>query len=177
MVADLLEAVGIAHVVTVDLHTPQIEGFFFAPVDSLTAVPVLCADVRDRQPTDVVVVSPDAGRVRLATDYARCLHAPLVVLHKRRASATETEVTHVVGDMAGHACLIVDDIVATGGTVAESIDALLAAGARPEVVVAATHGLLLPGAREKLERPGVREIVVTDTVAVTDKDWSRLRVV
>jgi ribose-phosphate pyrophosphokinase len=140
-------------------------------------VPVLCAALRDRLPDGVVVVSPDAGRVRLATDYARCLHTPLVVLHKRRASAAQTEVTHVVGDVAGRACLIVDDIIATGGTMAESIDALVAAGARPEVVVAATHALLLAGTREKLERPSVREVVVTDTVAVTDKDWSRLRVV
>jgi len=177
MVADLLEAVGIAHVVTIDLHTPQIEGFFFAPVDSLTAAPTLASALRDRLPPGVAVVSPDAGRVALATDYAERLGAPVVVLHKRRQSGTETVVTHVVGDVANRPCLLVDDIIATAGTVAQSIEALLAAGARDEIVVAATHGLFLPGAREKLEHPAVREVYVSDTVPVTEKDWPRLRVV
>jgi ribose-phosphate pyrophosphokinase len=177
VVADLLQAVGIAHVVTVDLHTPQIEGFFQAPVDSLTAVPTLCRTLRDRLPPDVVVVSPDVGRVAMATHYARCLGAPVIVLHKHRVSGTETEVTAVVGAVSGRACLIVDDMISTGGTVATSIAALLAAGARPEIVVAATHGLLLPGARETLDHPAVREIVVTDTVEIADKEWPQLRVV
>ena len=109
VVADVLQAVGTGHVVTVDLHTPQIEGFFHAPVDGLTAVPTLCDAMRGRLPRDVVVVSPDAGRVRLASTYARCLGAPVVVLHKRRESATQTAVTHVVGEVAGRACLLVDE--------------------------------------------------------------------
>jgi ribose-phosphate pyrophosphokinase len=177
MVADLLEAVGIAHVVTVDLHTPQIEGFFFAPVDSLTAVPTLTGALRGRLAPDVVVVSPDAGRVGLATRYAQRLGVPVAVLHKRRENGRETHVTHLVGDVAGRACLIVDDIIATGGTLADAIRALLAAGARPEITVTATHGLFLPGAREKLDEPAVHEVWVTDTVAVPEKDWPRLRVV
>ena len=177
VVADLLQVVGIGHVVTVDLHTPQIEGFFHAPVDTLTAVPTLCRALRDRLPPDVVVVSPDAGRVRVATHYAQCLGAPVVVLHKRRESGAETEVTHVVGDVSSRACLIVDDMISTGGTMAESIRALLAAGARPEIIVAATHGLLLLGARDKLDHPAVREVFVTDTVSVAEKDWPQLRVV
>jgi ribose-phosphate pyrophosphokinase len=176
MVADLLEAVGITHVVTVDLHTPQMEGFFFAPVDSLTAVPTLCRALCERLPTNRVVVAPDAGRVRLATDYAERLGAPVVVLHKRRESGTETAVTHVVGDVADRACLIVDDIISTGGTVAESVRALLAAGARPEPIVAATHGLLLAGARDKLDQATVREVWVTDTVRRVATDWPRLHV-
>ena len=176
MVADCLEAVGIAHVVTVDLHTPQMEGFFSVPVDSLTAVPVLCRALRERLPADVAVVSPDAGRVGVATDYAQRLGAPVVVLHKRRDSGTETHVTHVVGDVAGRACLIVDDIIATAGTLADSVAALLAAGARREIFIAATHGLFLPGAREKLNHPAVREIHVTDTVPVVAGEWPALRV-
>jgi ribose-phosphate pyrophosphokinase len=177
MVADLLEAVGIAHVVTVDLHTPQIEGFFFAPVDSLTAMPTLAQALAERLPPDCVVVSPDAGRVMLATQYAHRLGAPVVVLHKRRQSGSETEVTHVVGEVTGRACLVVDDIIATAGTVADSVRALLAAGARSEMVIAATHGLFLPGAREKLDHPAVRDVYVTDTVAVAEKDWPRRHVV
>jgi len=177
VIADLLEAVGIAHVVTVDLHTPQIEGFFHAPVDSLTAVPTVCRALRVWRPGDLVVVSPDAGRVQLATHYAHCLGAPLIVLHKRRESGVATEVTHIVGDVSDRACLIIDDMISTGGTVAESATALLRAGARPEMLVAATHGLFLPGAREKLRHPAVRAVFVTDTVQVGEKDWPELRVV
>jgi ribose-phosphate pyrophosphokinase len=141
MVADLLQAVGIDHVVTVDLHTPQIEGFFYAPVDTLTAVPVLCGALRDWMPPHLVVVSPDVGRVPLATLYAQCLGAPVIVLHKRRESGAEVQVTHVVGEVSGRTCLIVDDMISTGGTMAESVRALLNAGVRSQMIIAATHGL------------------------------------
>jgi ribose-phosphate pyrophosphokinase len=154
VVADLLQVVGIGYIVTVDLHAPQIEGFFHAPVDSLTAVPTLCQAVRDRVPANLVVVSPDVGRVGMATHYAeQCPGASVVVLHKRRVSGSETNVTHVVGEVSGRACLIVDDMISTGGTVAESISALLAAGARPEIIVVATHGLFVLDARKKLSHP------------------------
>jgi ribose-phosphate pyrophosphokinase len=178
VVADLLETVDMDHVIMVDLHTPQIEGFFHAPVDSLTAVPTLCGALRDRLPRDLMVVSPDVGRVGMATRYAQqCFGAPLVVLHKRRLSGAQTEVTHVVGDVAGRACLIVDDMISTGGTVAASISALLAAGARPEIIVAATHGLFVPNARDKLNHPAVRDVFVTDTVSVAEGNWPQQRVI
>jgi ribose-phosphate pyrophosphokinase len=178
VVADLLQVVGISHVVTVDLHTPQIEGFFHAPVDSLTAVPTLCRALRDRVPANLAVVSPDVGRVGMATRYAeQCFGASVVVLHKRRVSGSETKVTHVVGDVSGRACLIVDDMISTGGTVAESITALLNAGARPEIMVAATHGLFVLDARKKLSHPAVSELFVTDTVNPVEKDWPQLRVI
>jgi ribose-phosphate pyrophosphokinase len=177
VVADLLEVVGVCHVITVDLHTQQIEGFFHAPVDSLTAVPTLCQALRDRVPADLVVVSPDVGRVSMATRYAQFLGAPVVVLHKRRISGAETMVTHVVGEVSDRACLIVDDMISTGGTMAESITALLTAGARPEIMVAATHGLCVHDARKKLSHPAVREVLVTDTVRVPEKDWPQLRVI
>jgi ribose-phosphate pyrophosphokinase len=177
VVADLLQTIGVAHVVTVDLHTPQIEGFFHTPVDSLTAVPTLCRALHKRLPPDVVVVSPDVGRAGMAALYAQCLGAPVIVLHKRRQSGAETEVTHVVGDVSSRACLIVDDIISTGSTVAQSVEALLRAGALPKILVAGTHGLLLPGARRKLSHPAVREVFVTDTVHVSEPDWPRLHVV
>jgi ribose-phosphate pyrophosphokinase len=178
VVADLLEVVDIGNILTVDLHTPQIEGFFHAPVDSLTAVPTLCRALRDRLPDDIVVVSPDVGRVAMATRYAQqCLGVPLVVLHKRRVSSAETEVIHVVGNVSCRACLIVDDMISTGGTVAESITALLAAGARPEFIVAATHGLFVADARRKLSHPAISHVFVTDTVSVAEKDWPQLHVV
>jgi ribose-phosphate pyrophosphokinase len=162
----------------VDLHTPQIEGFFHAPVDSLTAVPTLCRALRDRVPRDLVVVSPDVGRVAMATRYAeQCLETQVVVLHKRRVSGAETKVTHVVGEVSDRACLIVDDMISTGGTMAESITALLAAGARPEIMVAATHGLFVRDARHKLSHPAVREVFVTDTACVPEENWPQLRVI
>jgi ribose-phosphate pyrophosphokinase len=175
--ADLMQAVGIDHVITLDLHTPQMEGFFHVPVDSLTAVPTLCSALHQRLAPEVAVVSPDAGRVGLATHYARCLGAPLIVLHKQRQSGTHTEVTHVVGDVSGRPCLIVDDIISTGGTIAGSIQALLRAGARPGMVVAATHGLLLPGARARLEACFVDAVYITDSIGVSDPAWTKLHVV
>lgn len=175
LVARLFQAAGVDHVVTLDLHADQIEGFFQIPVENLTAVPTLCRALRDQLPADIVVVSPDAGRVKMASDYAQRLNTSVVVLHKRRASGTETAVTHVVGDVAGRPCLIIDDMISTGGTIARAIDALLAAGARPEITVAATHGLFVGEARHRLDHKAVRSVVVTDTVAAADKAWPRLQ--
>ena len=177
VVADLLESVGIGHVVTVDLHTPQTEGFFRAPMDALTAVPTLCYRLRDRVPPGAVVVSPDVGRVALATHYGECLDLPVVILHKKRVSGSETQVTEVTGDVALRACLLVDDVISTGGTILESVKALVEAGARREIIVAATHGLFVAGAREKLAHPAISEVFVTDTVAVEESDRPRVRVV
>ena len=177
MVAEVLEAVGIDRVVTLDLHAPQIEGFFRIPVDSLTAVPTLGEALRDRLPQDVVVVSPDTGRVEMATQYAQRLGSSVIVLHKQRKSGTETEVTRIVGDVRDRACLIVDDMISTGGTLARSIEALLSAGARPDITIAATHGLFVAGARAKLSHESVRAIFVTDTVATQETDWPQLQVV
>jgi ribose-phosphate pyrophosphokinase len=113
----------------------------------------------------------------MATRYAQCLGAPVVVLHKGRINGTVTEVTHMAGEVSGRPCLIIDDMISTGGTIAESIDALLAAGARPEFMVAATHALLVANAREKLSHPAVREVLVTDSVDVSERDWPQLRTV
>jgi ribose-phosphate pyrophosphokinase len=113
----------------------------------------------------------------MASRYARSLGASVVVLHKQRMSGNETKVVRVVGKVSDRACLIVDDMIATGGTIAESITALLAAGARPEVTVAATHGLFVGSAREKLNHPAVREVLVTDTVCPFEGDWPQLHVV
>ncbi len=177
MVAELLEAVGVEHVLSVDLHAPQIEGFFRIPVDTLSAVPVLYEAVRPYLPDHAAVVSPDAGRVTMAAQYAAQINAPVIVLHKRRESATETGVTHVVGDVRGRSCLIVDDMISTGGTIAESVEALIDAGANPDVLVAATHGLLLEGAQEKLSHKAIHRIFVTDTVSTAGKEVPNLEVV
>jgi ribose-phosphate pyrophosphokinase len=176
MVANLMQAAGIQHVLAVDLHTAQAEGFFQIPVDAITAVPSLCDDLRGRLPDDLVVVSPDAGRVREATQFAQRLGASLAVILKHRTSGRETHVTHLVGDVRGRACLLVDDMISTGGTLVGSMQALHDAGAR-ECYVAATHGLLVGDAAQRLEAAGAREVLVTDTVDVPSRDWPRLRVV
>ncbi|HXF91448.1 MAG TPA: ribose-phosphate pyrophosphokinase [Nitrospiraceae bacterium] len=175
MVADVLETVGIDHLVTVDLHAPQIEGFFRIPVDTLTAVPRLATFLREELPQGVVVVAPDVGALRMATDYAHRLNGTVAVLHKRRDSATGTHVTHLVGDVGGKTCLIVDDMISTGGTIASAIEALLKAGARQELTIAATHGLLLAGARQKLAQDAVKTIAITDTVFQPIRDWPQLQ--
>jgi ribose-phosphate pyrophosphokinase len=177
MVATLFQAVGLNHLITIDLHAAQIEGFFHLPVDNLTAVPTLCDELKNRMSPGTVVVSPDEGRVKMAAEYARRLGAEVAVLHKQRESGTETKVTKMIGDVRDRPCLIIDDMITTGGTIAQAIAALLKAGARPEITVAATHGLLVDGARAQLHHPAVREVLVTDTVAVNHTNWSNLTVV
>lgn len=177
MVATLLQAVGIHHVITLDLHTSQMEGFFQIPIDNLTAVPTLCDAIRPQLPDGVVVVSPDAGGLRLAKRYAERLQTSVALLHKVRESGSKTKVTHLVGDVRDRPCLIVDDMIATAGTLAESIRTLRQAGARPGFFITATHGLLLEGARQKLHTDAVAEIFVTDTIPQIRTDWPNLRVV
>lgn len=176
LVATLMQAAGIDHVVTVDLHTLQVEGFFRIPMDSLTALIPLCDAVCAELPAGTTVVSPDAGRVPLATEYARRLGAPLAVLHKRRESGSETEVAHLVGEVEGRHCLLVDDMISTGGTLRKSVAALRDAGATG-FTVAATHGLLLGDALERLVGSGVERVYVTDTTRVPDEGHPALRVV
>ena len=175
MVALLLQAVGIDHVVSVDLHAAQIEGFFHIAGDTLSAVPVLSDALSKRLPDGAVIVSPDEGGVKMAAHYAQQLGAAVVVIHKQRESGAETRVLHVVGNVYDRPSVIIDDMISTGGTVGGSVDALLEAGARPEIYVVATHGLFLPGSREKLSHEAVREILVTDTVMV--ESWHGLAVV
>jgi ribose-phosphate pyrophosphokinase len=176
VVADVLQSVGIGHVLTMDLHTPQIEGFFRVPVESLTAMQSLCTAMRPRLPRDVVVVAPDAGRALLAAKYAECLGAPVVVLHKRRASG-EVEMVRVVGEVEGKACLLVDDMISTGGTLEQAIRVLLDKGAQPNITIAATHGLFIGPARERLRHPAVQSIYVTDTIVQARAADARVHVV
>lgn len=177
MVARLIQAVGIDHVVAIDLHASQIEGFFQIPVDSLSAVPVMCDALRTHLEPNTVVVSPDVGRLQMATDYAEHLQAPVVVLHKVRESGRQTRVMRVVGDVRDRSCLIVDDMISTGGTLADGIRTLVDAGARAPLFIAATHGLLLKGSKTKLAIPAVANVFVTDTVKPIESVWPELQVV
>ena len=176
MVGDVLQAVGIRQIVTVDLHTDQVEGFFNVPVEHLSAVEVLTNEFRGRLPDNAVVVAPDEGRVPMATRYAESLGLPLVALQKRRESGSKARITGIAGEVSGRSCLLVDDMVSTGGTLVAAMNALLAAGARPDIRIAVTHGLLIGKARELLDRQELVELAVTDTVAPGHTDWEKLRV-
>jgi ribose-phosphate pyrophosphokinase len=177
LVADLLQTAGTDHVITIDLHASQIEGFFRIPVDSLTAVSILSDAMKRRLAADTVVVSPDVGRLKMATDYAQNLNTSVVLLHKTRETGAEAHVTHLVGDVRGRLCLVVDDMISTGGTITEAVDKLVEMGARPDVVVAATHGVLLGGARAKLAAPPIGDVFVTDSIEQHTEGWPRLHVI
>jgi len=166
LVADLLTTAGANRVVSIDLHTPAIQGFFDIWMDHLTAVPLLSAYLAARPRPNTVVVAPDVGRAKMADRYAQALHVPLVVMHKRRPRPDVAVVKAVVGDVRDTSPIVIDDMIATGGTVEECVEALVAEGARPDVRVAIVHPLLVDGAVERLRHPAIGEVVVTDTVPV-----------
>jgi ribose-phosphate pyrophosphokinase len=179
LMADLFKTAGADRIMAVDLHTAQIQGFFDGPVDHLWAMPLLASYIRTRvAPNNLTVVSPDAGRVRLADQWSDHLGAPLAIIHKRRDPRipNEARVHELVGDVEGRTCVIVDDIIDTGGTVVQAAEALKENGAEA-ILVAATHGLLSGPAVERLRDSLITEVVVTDTLPITDdKRWEGLTV-
>jgi ribose-phosphate pyrophosphokinase len=179
LVADLFKAAGADRLMAVDLHTAQIQGFFDGPVDHLWALPVLSAHIMANYDTrQMTVVSPDAGRVRVADVWSDRLGASLAIIHKRRDPdvANQVKVHEVVGDVAGRTCLIVDDMVDTAGTITQAADALLEAGAA-DVLVAATHAVLSGPAVDRLKNSRIREVVVTNTLPIApESEFDRLTV-
>ena len=182
LVAQLAEHAGVDHVVTVDVHTPALEGFFRIPVDNLTAVPTLAAAVAERLANapenaaeKAVIVAPDVGAVRLANRYATKLDLPVAVCHKRRLGGAEVSISRITGEVAGRRCIIVDDMISTGGTIVESVRALNEAGAMPDHVVAVTHAVLVPGALDRIGNAGVRELFVTDSIEPRGELTARLQ--
>lgn len=171
LMADLFTAAGADRLMTVDLHTSQIQGFFDGPVDHLFALPLLAEHVASRVSTDeITVVSPDAGRVRVAERWTDVLGAPLAIIHKRRDPdvPNQVRVFEVVGDVRDRVCVVVDDMIDTGGTIVKAAETLFENGAK-DVIVAATHGILSDPARDRLQQSRISEVVVTDTLPIPEE--------
>lgn len=177
VVADLLGTGGLSQVIAVDLHSPVIASCVEAPVTHLTAVPVVVEALRPLVQRDCVVVAPDLGAVKLADTYARLLGLPLAVIYKIRASPVEVAVRRVAGDVRAKRPLVVDDMISTGATVEAAMAALLEHGSRPELLVAATHGLFVGGATERLDRTEVARLIATDSLPASPHAPARLEVV
>ncbi|MEY3387843.1 MAG: ribose-phosphate diphosphokinase [Candidatus Nanopelagicales bacterium] len=168
LMADLLKTAGADRIMTVDLHTAQIQGFFDGPVDHLFAIKILANHVQSKvDRNDITVVSPDSGRVRVAERWTDILGSPLAIIHKRRDPDVPNEVKmfEVVGEVKGRVCVLVDDMIDTGGTIAKAAETLFDNGAK-DVIVTATHGILSGKAAEKLQQSRISEVVVTDTLPI-----------
>ncbi|MHB1614781.1 MAG: ribose-phosphate diphosphokinase [Actinomycetes bacterium] len=168
LMADLFKTAGADRLMTVDLHTAQIQGFFDGPVDHLFALPILAEYVEAKYDTSrMTIVSPDAGRVRVAERWTDRLGCPLAIIHKRRDPrvANEVRVHEVVGEVQGRICVLVDDMIDTAGTITKAADALFENGAS-QVVVTATHGVLSDPATDRLKNSRISEIVVTNTLPI-----------
>ncbi|GAA0592365.1 ribose-phosphate diphosphokinase [Kutzneria viridogrisea] len=180
LIADLFKTAGADRIMTVDLHTAQIQGFFDGPVDHLWALPLLTEHVsRKYRGEEITVVSPDSGRTKLAEKWADTLGGcPIAFIHKTRDPLKPNEVVanRVVGEVKGRLCVVIDDMIDTGGTIAKAVSQLVAEGAK-DVIVAATHGVLSGPAAERLSTCGAREVVLTNTLPISGaKEFPQLTV-
>ena len=170
LVANLLTTAGASRVMAIDLHVPQIQGFFDIPMDHLTALTTLAGYFEEKQIENGVIVAPDVGRAKLAEKYAKILRLPLAIMHKRRKGndGQDVEFVELVGEVKGKTPIIIDDEIATGGSIYEQAQALEAAGAKPAYVSIA-HAVLVGPALERLKHPSIREVVTTDTIPIPDE--------
>ncbi|MBB5134141.1 ribose-phosphate pyrophosphokinase [Thermocatellispora tengchongensis] len=179
LMADLFKTAGADRLMSVDLHTSQIQGFFDGPVDHLFAMPVLASYLRDKlDPEQTTVVSPDTGRVRLAERWADTLNTPVAFIHKRRDLdvANQVKVHEVVGRVRGRTCVLIDDMIDTAGTITKAAEALYEQGAT-NVLVAATHAVFSSPAVDRLKNSRISEVVVTNSLPLTeDKRFDKLTV-
>jgi ribose-phosphate pyrophosphokinase len=168
LVSNLITEAGANRVLTLDLHASQIQGFFDIPTDNLTAAPVMVRDIKDNYDVkNVMIVSPDVGGVVRARNVAGRIGANLAIVDKRRPRAGVSEVMNIIGDVSGQTCILIDDIVDSGGTLVNAAEALLKAGAK-EVSAYITHGVLSEGASERIAASKLKELVVTDSIVDTE---------
>src|SRR3982075_4621708 len=168
VVANLLEAVGVERLLTMDLHADQIQGFFNIPVDTIYASPVLLSDLQSKRYENLVVVSPDVGGVVRARALAKQLNCDLAIIDKRRPKANVSEVMHVIGDIDGRNCVIMDDMIDTAGTLCKAAQVLKERGAK-QVFAYATHPVLSGGAGDRIAASALDELVVTDTIPLGEE--------
>lgn len=178
LVADLITTAGAQRVLCVDLHAGQIQGFFNIPVDHLYAAPVVLDDIKSRFSGEVVVVSPDAGGTERARAFAKRLNAGLAIIDKRRSAANVSEVMHIIGDVDGKTCIIVDDMIDTAGTLCQAAAALKAHGAG-DVHATATHAVLSGPALERINASSLKEVLISNTIPAEAKviECPRLRII
>jgi ribose-phosphate pyrophosphokinase len=179
LMADLFATAGADRLMAVDLHTAQIQGFFDGPVDHLFALPILASYIEERLDlSEVTVVAPDAGRVRVCERWTDRLSCPLAIIHKRRDTdvANKVKILEVVGEVAGRTCILVDDMIDTGATIVNAADALFEQGAA-KVIVTATHGVLSGSAVDGLKNSRISEVVITNTLPIpAEKRFDKLTV-
>ena len=168
LIAKLLEKSGADRILCLDLHAAQIQGFFDIPVDHLFALPVMIDHLKAALTPQSIVVSPDAGGVERARAFAKRMNVPLAIIDKRRDDVNVAEVMHIIGDVEGRDCLMVDDLIDTGGTLVKGAEALKKQGAR-NIVACATHGVLSAPAVERLEQSVIQEFVLTNSIPLTDE--------
>jgi ribose-phosphate pyrophosphokinase len=177
VIANMLEAVGVDRVLTMDLHADQIQGFFDVPVDNIYAAPILLGDLWKHGHEDLLVVSPDVGGVVRARALAKRLESDLAIIDKRRPKANDAEVMNIIGDVKGRTCVIMDDMVDTAGTLAKAAQALKSEGA-VKVLAYCTHPVLSGGAVERIANSALDEVVVTDSIPLREdaRKCSKIRV-
>lgn len=169
LVADLIQAAGADHVITINLHSDQEQGFFDFPVDNLTCYKLFADYFKKKKLDDIVVVAPDTGATKMAKRFADLLDADLAILHKTRPSHNVSEVTQVVGEVTDKTCVLFDDLVDTAGTVVNAKEALLKRGAHPDVYLAATHPVFSDPAVSRLKAARFKEVVVTNTIPLAQE--------
>jgi ribose-phosphate pyrophosphokinase len=177
LVATLLEQSGANHVMTLNLHSDQIQGFFSIPVDALEARTVFAKYILDKKIENAVVVSPDEGGAKRAKKFADLIDADLAIIHKSRPSHQEVEMMELVGDIKGKTCIIFDDMIDTAGSLCAAKQALIEAGANPDVYAIATHSIFSGPAIERLKKAAFKEVIVTDTIATDPNAFEGLTIV
>jgi len=168
LVADLLTVTGIKRVVTIDLHARQIQGFFNIPVDEMQALPLICRYFKDKHIDDLCIVSPDHGGATRARQMSEYFDCPIAIIDKRRPKPNVAEVMGIIGDVSGKNCILIDDMIDTGGTICAGVDTLIEKGAK-DVYIACTHAVLSHPAVERLQNSKAKEIVITDTIALPEQ--------